>query len=141
MDQADDVVQRVLICGQAAPSAFDERVERVAEIGVGLHGDNVGPRHHHLVDAPGAQVEDRADHLALLGLDDALFAGIGTAGSPDSTAFKLDGTALDANDRIIYDATTGALYYDADGSGAAAAVQFAQLTPGTVLTVSDFLVI
>ena len=85
-----------------------------------------------------SKVAGNMDHIRL---DDALFGGIGTAGSPDATAFKLDGSALDANDRIIYDHTTGALYYDADGSGAGVAVQFAQLTPGTVLTVSDFIVI
>ena len=34
-------------------------------------------------------------------------------------------TAHDASDRIIYDTTSGALYYDADGSGGASAVQVA----------------
>jgi len=72
-------------------------------------------------------------------LDDGLFGGIGTPGSPLAGAFKLDGSAIDANDRIIYNQTTGALYYDADGSGnASTAVQFAQLDPGTALTLSDF---
>ena len=37
--------------------------------------------------------------------------------------------------------TTGALYYDADGTGAGAAVQFAQLNGTPILTVNDFLII
>ena len=47
----------------------------------------------------------------------------------------------DATDRIIYDTTTGALYYDADGSGRGAAVQIAQLKAGQALSANDFLVI
>jgi Ca2+-binding RTX toxin-like protein len=48
--------------------------------------------------------------------------------------------ALDANDHIIYDSGTGALYYDPDGSGSAAMVQFATLTGAPALGASDFLV-
>ena len=50
----------------------------------------------------------------------------------------------DASDRIVYNTSTGALYYDADGSGSGAAVQLAQL--GTTashplsLTAADFFV-
>ena len=48
---------------------------------------------------------------------------------------------LDGNDRIIYNTTTGALYYDPDGDGAAAAVQFATLGTGLALTAADFFVV
>ena len=50
----------------------------------------------------------------------------------------------DVSDRIVYNTSTGALYYDADGSGSGAAVQLAQL--GTAashplsLTAADFFV-
>jgi Ca2+-binding RTX toxin-like protein len=85
-----------------------------------------------------SKVSGNTDHIRL---DDALFAGIGTAGSPLAAAFKLDGTAVDANDRIIYDQTTGGHSDDADVRGSGVAVQFAHLTPGTVLTLSDFNII
>jgi Ca2+-binding RTX toxin-like protein len=50
--------------------------------------------------------------------------------------------AQDANHRIIYDTTTGALYYDADGSlSGAAAVQFAVLSTRPGLTTGDFLIV
>jgi Ca2+-binding RTX toxin-like protein len=45
--------------------------------------------------------------------------------------------AQDANDYIVYDSSTGALYYDADGSGAGAAVQFAELAGHPALSATD----
>jgi Ca2+-binding RTX toxin-like protein len=51
-------------------------------------------------------------------------------------------TAGDADDRIIYDTTTGNLYYDADGVGGAVAVQFAWITTIPAgLDASDFEII
>ncbi|MBL8338017.1 MAG: hypothetical protein JNM97_14705, partial [Rhodoferax sp.] len=51
-------------------------------------------------------------------------------------------TAADGDDLILYNSSTGALYYDADGSGGAAApVQFALLGTGLGLTVADFVVV
>ena len=49
----------------------------------------------------------------------------------------------DATDRIVYNTTTGALYYDADGSGSGAAVQFAILgaTTHPTITYQDFLIV
>ncbi|MDD2368776.1 MAG: hypothetical protein PHQ90_05685, partial [Sulfuricurvum sp.] len=56
----------------------------------------------------------------------ALSATIGTLDAANFVA-NSDGTAQDSNDYIVYNTTTGALYYDADGAGGADAVQFAIL--------------
>jgi len=80
-------------------------------------------------------------------LDNAIFAKLGS-GSMSSPATLNNGwfvsgagaVAKDANDYILYDKSTGYVSYDADGSGAGAAVNFAQLAPGLTLTNADFLV-
>lgn len=57
------------------------------------------------------------------------------------SAFWKGSEAHDSNDRIIYDKMTGSLYYDPDGTGVAAQVQFATVKKGTALTYHDFMVI
>jgi serralysin len=47
----------------------------------------------------------------------------------------------DHNDHIIYNNVTGAVYYDRDGSGAAASVEFAVISPGLAVTNHDFFVV
>jgi len=59
-------------------------------------------------------------------------------GTLASTAFVNGTAALDADDRILYNSATGQVFYDRDGNGAAAAVQFATVTAGTALTNLDF---
>ena len=78
-----------------------------------------------------------ADRIAL---DDAVFGGLAPGALP-ATAFHTGSVAADASDRIIYDAATGALYFDADGNGAGAQIQFATVHSGTTITASDFIVI
>jgi Ca2+-binding RTX toxin-like protein len=81
-------------------------------------------------------------------LENAIFKKLTATGalSADNFHASNDGTPLDANDFIQYDAGTGKLYYDADGSGAGVATHFATLTanPATglppLLTAADFLV-
>ena len=48
-----------------------------------------------------------------------------------------------ANDYLIYNTTTGALYFDADGNGAGLAVQIALLGSAThpVIANTDFLMV
>jgi Ca2+-binding RTX toxin-like protein len=60
------------------------------------------------------------------------------AGPLAANAFVIGAAAADADDRIIYDPATGALWYDADGDGGGAAVQFATLATGLALTSADF---
>jgi Ca2+-binding RTX toxin-like protein len=87
------------------------------------------------------RILDFATGVDKVGLDDAIFSGIGTPGAFNTNAFFAGTAAHDADDRIIYDASTGNLYYDADGNGAGAQVQFALLQPGTALAIGDFAVI
>jgi Ca2+-binding RTX toxin-like protein len=78
-----------------------------------------------------------------MGLGSAIFTGL-SAGDLATSAFFVAGTAAaDANDRIIYNQVTGALFYDADGTGATAAIQFATLGATTHPTIAftDFLLI
>lgn len=65
---------------------------------------------------------------------------LGTLSANDFRGGAGFATSGDATDRVIYNQTTGALYYDADGTGKTAALQFAQVTAGTVLTASDFFI-
>ncbi len=64
------------------------------------------------------------------------------AGQLDAGAFvaSADGSAVDADDRILYNTTTGALSFDADGNGAGVAVQFAVVEEKSELKATDFLV-
>jgi Ca2+-binding RTX toxin-like protein len=71
-------------------------------------------------------------------LDTNVFTGIGMDGTLDAAAFVAGTAATDADDRILYDAATGRIFYDQDGSGDAAAVLFATVAAGTELTNADF---
>lgn len=75
-------------------------------------------------------------------LENAVFAGLAATGVLAAGLFKnLNLGPVDANDRILYNDTTGALFYDADGSGVGAAIVFAVLTGSPSVTAADFLVI
>ena len=85
------------------------------------------------------RVTDFAAGVDRIVLDRAVFATL-SAGALDPAAFRQGTAAADADDRIIYDAASGSLFYDADGLGGAEAVRFAQLQTGLSLTGADFLV-
>jgi Ca2+-binding RTX toxin-like protein len=73
-------------------------------------------------------------------LSPAIFREIGFTGAPSTEAFFHAGSAAqDADDRVLYDQSNGELYYDADGNGALAAVQFAVLSSLPTLLYSDIL--
>ena len=76
-----------------------------------------------------------------IALDDAVFGNGLAPGSLDANRFVIGTSAQDADDRVIYDSSTGALFYDADGNGAGAAVQFALVAGAPSLAASDFMVI
>ncbi|KAB0265039.1 calcium-binding protein [Microvirga brassicacearum] len=66
-------------------------------------------------------------------------AGARGRGGLDASNFVLGNRATEANHHFLYERSTGALSYDADGSGAGEAVQVAQFKAGTALGASDFL--
>jgi VCBS repeat-containing protein len=75
-------------------------------------------------------------------LENAIFTALEAAvGTLSAAAFHIGAAAHDASDRIIYNATTGALIYDSNGSAAGGAVQFATLAHGLHLTNTDFVVV
>ena len=71
-------------------------------------------------------------------LDKSVFNGLAAPGALAGGAFVNGAAAGDADDRILYDKAAGKIFYDGDGSGAAASVLFAQVTAGTALTHLDF---
>ena len=72
-------------------------------------------------------------------LSDAIFKGLNTGIMlPGYFRANTTGLAQDANDHIIYETDTGKLFYDADGTGSVAGIQFATITAGLALTDADF---
>jgi Ca2+-binding RTX toxin-like protein len=75
-------------------------------------------------------------------LDASAFTQIGAAGrmaAGDPRFFSAPGATSghDADDRIVYNSTTGQLYYDADGSGPAASQLIATITNHSALAPTD----
>ncbi len=72
-------------------------------------------------------------------LSKAVFKGL-PSGILASADFHKGTAAADSSDRIIYNSSTGKLSYDADGSGAKAAVDFAIVAKNLALTNADFMI-
>ncbi|WP_371766852.1 DUF4347 domain-containing protein [Massilia sp.] len=88
------------------------------------------------------RIEDFSKGEDKLRLENAIFTKLAATGTLGAGNLKVIGSAaLDADDYIQYDKATGALYYDADGSGAGAAVKFAIVGVNLALTSTDFMVI
>lgn len=84
-----------------------------------------------------------ANVLDKIALDTNVFTALlsGASASLDAGEFRASagGNAVDGNDYILYDTSTGNLFYDADGSGGGSRVLFAQLKGLTgTLDVTDF---
>jgi Ca2+-binding RTX toxin-like protein len=73
-------------------------------------------------------------------MENAVFRGL-TAGPLKAGAFWIGARAHDGDDRLVYDMSTGQLFYDADGTGSQAQVQIAQLTKNLKMTYADVCVI
>ena len=81
----------------------------------------------------------------LIQLAKSVFTGLTTASGALSAAEFQSGAGLTAAStaeaRIVYNSTSGALYYDADGQGGAAAVQIATLTGAPILNSNEFFIV
>jgi Ca2+-binding RTX toxin-like protein len=100
--------------------------------------------------APSASNRDAiADFADATGDDDTIWLagaiftklGAGAAHALSGAFFHVGAAARDADDYIIYNQMTGALFYDSNGSAAGGAIQIAALVNKPVLTVSDFVVV
>lgn len=74
-------------------------------------------------------------------LENQIFTKLAATGALNASVFVTAATAVDSDDYLVYNKATGALFYDADGSGAGAAVQIAALGVNLALTAADFVVI
>ena len=74
-------------------------------------------------------------------LDKDVFTAFTTTGTLTAAAFHVGAAAADADDRIVFNAATGNLFYDRDGTGAASPVQFAHLNGSPTLSNTDFVVV
>ena len=74
-------------------------------------------------------------------LENAIFAALGAAGALAAGKLVIGSAAADADDFLIYDSATGALFYDSNGNLAGGQLQFATLGTGLALTAADFVVI
>lgn len=74
-----------------------------------------------------------------ISLENSIFKGL-AVGKLKEANFASGSVPVDANDYIIYDATTGNLYYDADGNGGGTTQHFATLVGMPALTVASFIV-
>lgn len=75
-----------------------------------------------------------------IALSQSVFTGIGLGQLNESTFCTLGTEGITASDRILYQTNTGGLYYDADGSGPVAAIQFANVEAGLAMKASCFFV-
>lgn len=74
-------------------------------------------------------------------LSRTIFTSLGMDQLPaDAFVANTTSTATTAAHRLIYNSQTGGLFYDSDGAGGAAAVQFATLQAGLNLSAADFFV-
>ena len=91
--------------------------------------------------APG-RLEYLADKLRLDDDRFTAFTGHATVASGELRTGAGVTTAADASDHLIYNTTTGALYYDRDGSGTTyAPVKFAVLSTHPVISAADFAIV
>jgi Ca2+-binding RTX toxin-like protein len=127
--------------GSDGPNTIDGKEGRDVLIGFG--GSDTFVFSSALGDANADHVVDFHSGADRIALDRNVFTGLAPGALSDGQFHQdpVDWQAQDADDRILYDSTTGNLYFDPDGNGAASALLFASLHEGTALAASDFVVI
>lgn len=86
------------------------------------------------------KIVDYSTKYDTIHLENAVFTKL-KAGKLSSSAFWKGSSAHDKNDRIIYDANKGYLYYDADGTGSSKKMLIATMTKKLKMTHAEFFVI
>ena len=82
-----------------------------------------------------------ADHVAFL---QSVYSALGTEPASQTLAasnFHIGTAATTASEHVIYDATAGRVYYDADGVGGVAQQLVTTIAIGLALTNQHFLVV
>ena len=91
------------------------------------------------------RISDFATASDKIHLDDAAFTAIGAMGNfaAADARFKANssGAATDTSDRVVFNTSTGQLYYDADGSGSGTAQLIATMQTGATVAATDIVVI
>ncbi len=89
------------------------------------------------------RIRDFASGTDEIVLDATSMGALGTSGNfaPTDERFHAGATAAEGDDRVIWNASTGQLWYDADGSGSGAALEIATLQAGAALIATDIEVI
>ncbi len=104
-------------------------------------GDDVFLFSDRLGDNKVDQIVDFGDGADQIGLDRDVFAALAKGAFKDSAFKDISAGAVDGDDRILYDAKGGKLFYDQDGSGQSKAVLFAVLKGEPELSSADFLIL
>jgi len=85
-----------------------------------------------------ASITDFTVGSDLIGLSHVVFATL--SGQLQSAQFHIGPAADSPDERIIYNADTGALTYDSNGNAEGSAAQFAKLAPHLALSNTDFFI-
>jgi Ca2+-binding RTX toxin-like protein len=86
-------------------------------------------------------VVDFSGPLDTFRLENGVMPQLGAPGALDPGRFFAGPAAHDADDRIVYNKTTGALFYDSNGNAAGGVTHLATLSNKAALTAADFVVI
>jgi hypothetical protein len=88
-------------------------------------------------------ITDFVHDIDQIQLAKSIMTNIGNVGNINASTFTLSTQSLTAANRILYDPSSGALSYDADGSGSIPAIQFAIIGVSThpILSNTDFVIV